>query len=53
MPAAVAVLGVLLILIAIPFGLMLAPIAIGTVIVAVAVRRVGPAIASSSPSVVA
>ena len=39
MNGALSVLGVLLILIAIPFGLMLAPLAIGVIILIVVVRR--------------
>ncbi len=40
----VALLGVLLILVAIPFGLMLAPLAIGILIVALALRRLEDAL---------
>ncbi len=39
MNGALTVLGILLILIAIPFGLMLAPLAIGLIVLVVAVRR--------------
>lgn len=47
MSGAYAALGILLILVAIPFGLMLAPLAIGVIILALALRHmdraVGPA----------
>ena len=49
MPAPLALLGILLILVAIPLGLMFAPLVIGVIIVAVALRRVGPDIAASAP----
>jgi hypothetical protein len=42
MPPALAVAGILLILVAIPFGMMLAPLLVGVIIVAVALRRLGP-----------
>jgi hypothetical protein len=49
MPASVALLGVLLVLVAIPLGLMFAPLVIGVIIVAVGLRRLGPDIAASAP----
>ena len=39
MNGALAILGILLILVAIPFGLMLAPLAIGVIVLVVALRR--------------
>ena len=42
---ALATLGVLLVLLAIPLGLMLAPLIVGAVIVAVSLGRVGAAVA--------
>jgi uncharacterized protein YqgC (DUF456 family) len=39
-----ALIGILLIIIAIPFGLMLAPLALGIVIVWLALRHVGGAV---------
>jgi hypothetical protein len=39
MNGTLSILGILLIIIAIPFGLMLAPLAIGVIILVVAVRR--------------
>jgi uncharacterized membrane protein AbrB (regulator of aidB expression) len=44
MTAIAALIGILLILVAIPFGLMLAPIAIGVVLVWYALRRVDGAL---------
>jgi hypothetical protein len=44
MTATAALIGILLILVAIPFGLMLAPIAIGVVLVWYALRRVDVAL---------
>ena len=41
---ALAALGILLVLVAIPFGLMLAPLIIGVIIVAVSFRRLGAAL---------
>jgi hypothetical protein len=41
MTAALAALGILLIIVAIPFGLMLAPIAIGIILVWFGLRRLG------------
>ena len=40
-----AVLGLLLIIVAIPFGLMLAPLAIGVIVLVVALRRMDRALA--------
>jgi hypothetical protein len=55
MSGAYALLGILLILVAIPFGLMLAPLAIGVIVLVFALRRmdraVGPADHSASASV--
>ena len=42
---ALATLGVLLVLLAIPLGLMLAPLIVGVIIVVISLRRVGAAIA--------
>ena len=39
MSGALAFLGILLIIVAIPFGLMLAPLAIGLIVLVVALRR--------------
>jgi hypothetical protein len=39
MNGALSVLGILLIIIAIPFGLMLAPLAIGVIILVIVMRR--------------
>ncbi len=40
-----AVLGILLIIVAIPFGLMLAPLALGIIVLVVALRRLDGAFA--------
>jgi hypothetical protein len=45
-----AAFGVLLIIVAIPFGLMLAPLAIGVIILVVALRRIDGALAIADPS---
>ena len=54
MSGAYALLGILLILVAIPFGLMLAPLAIGVIVLVFALRRmdraVGPGDHSASAS---
>ena len=54
MSGAYALLGILLILVAIPFGLMLAPLAIGVIVLVFALRRmdraVGPVDHSASAS---
>jgi hypothetical protein len=39
--SALAALGILLVIVAIPFGLMLAPLILGVIIVAVSFRRLG------------
>ena len=44
MSGAYAALGILLILIAIPFGLMLAPLAIGVIILVLALRQMDRAV---------
>ena len=44
MAAALTVLGILLIIVAIPFGLMLAPLALGIVVIWLALRHVGGAL---------
>jgi hypothetical protein len=44
MSGAYAALGILLILVAIPFGLMLAPLAIGVIILVLALRRIDQAV---------
>jgi uncharacterized protein YqgC (DUF456 family) len=46
-----ALLGIVLILFAIPFGLMLAPLAIGIIVLIVALRRMDRALAVSDGSV--
>jgi hypothetical protein len=45
MSRSLAVLGLVLILFAIPFGLMLAPLAIGIIVLVVALRRMDRALA--------
>ena len=50
MSGAYAALGILLILVAIPFGLMLAPLAIGVVILILALRRMDRAVGLGDPS---
>ena len=50
MSGAYALLGILLILIAIPFGLMLAPLAIGVIILVLALRRMDRAVGLGDPS---
>ena len=47
--AGYALLGVLLILFAIPFGLMLAPLIIGAILLAVAIRRADRALEAAAP----
>ena len=44
MAAALTVLGILLIIVAIPFGLMLAPLALGIVVIWLALSHVGGAL---------
>ncbi len=51
MSGAYAVLGILLILVAIPFGLMLAPLAIGVIVLVLALRRMDRAVALGDSSV--
>lgn len=41
MSSALAALGILLVLVAIPLGMMVAPLMIGAIIVAVSLRRLG------------
>ena len=53
MSAAYAALGIVLVLVAIPFGLMLAPLAIGVVILVLALRRMDGAVARRDRSVTA
>jgi hypothetical protein len=50
MSGSLAVLGIVLILIAIPFGLMLAPLAIGLIVLVVALRRMDQALAAPDRS---
>ena len=50
MTGAYAALGILLILVAIPFGLMLAPLAIGVIVLALALRRLHRAVGLEDPS---
>lgn len=50
MSGAYAALGILLILIAIPFGLMLAPLAIGVIILVLALRRMDRAVSIGDPA---
>jgi hypothetical protein len=45
MSGTLAVIGIVLILVAIPFGLMLAPLAIGIIVLVVALRRADRALA--------
>jgi hypothetical protein len=45
-----AALGILLILVAIPFGLMLAPLAIGVIVLVVALRRTDGSLAVADRS---
>jgi hypothetical protein len=45
MSGSLAALGIVLILVAIPFGLMLAPLAIGLIVLVVALRRMDGALA--------
>ena len=49
MSGALAVVGILLILVAIPFGLMLAPLAIGVIVLVVALRRMDRAVGLAEP----
>ena len=50
MSGAYALLGILLILVAIPFGLMLAPLAIGVIVLVFALRRMDRAVGHADPS---
>ncbi len=50
MSGAWAVFGILLILVAIPFGLMLAPLVIGVIVLVLALRRMDPAVAPGAPT---
>jgi hypothetical protein len=50
MNGTLAVLGILLILFAIPFGLMLAPLAIGIIVLVVALRRMDRTLAVADGS---
>ena len=50
MTGAYAALGILLILVAIPFGLMLAPLAIGVIVLVFALRRMDRAVGLEDPS---
>jgi hypothetical protein len=50
MNGTLAVLGILLILFAIPFGLMLAPLAIGVIVLVVALHRMDRALATPDTS---
>jgi uncharacterized membrane protein AbrB (regulator of aidB expression) len=45
-----ALLGILLILLAIPLGLMLAPLVLGAILVIVAYRRVGRSVGAGEPA---
>jgi hypothetical protein len=49
MSGPVAVFGILLIVVAIPFGLMLAPLAIGVIVLVVALRRMDRAVGFADP----
>jgi uncharacterized membrane protein AbrB (regulator of aidB expression) len=51
MTALAALIGILLILVAIPFGLMIAPLALGVVLVWYALRRVDGALERGSEAV--
>lgn len=50
MSGAWAVFGILLILVAIPFGLMLAPLAIGVIVLVLALHRMDQAVGLGDPS---
>lgn len=50
MSAAYAALGILLILVAIPFGLMLAPLAIGVIVLMLALRQMDRAVGTAERS---
>ena len=49
MSGVLAVFGILLILVAIPFGLMLAPLAFGVIVLVVALRRMDRAVGLADP----
>lgn len=51
MTALAALIGILLVLVAIPFGLMVAPLALGVVLVWYALRRVDGALARGGEAV--
>ena len=51
--AVYALLGVLLILFAIPFGLMLAPLIVGAILLTVAIRRADRALEAAAPGAAA
>lgn len=51
MSGSLAILGLILILVAIPFGLMLAPLAIGIIVLVVALRRMDRALGMPDGSV--
>lgn len=53
MTGAYATLGILLILVAIPFGLMLAPLAIGVIVLVLALRHIDRAIGPAERSAAA
>ena len=53
MSGAYALLGILLILVAIPFGLMLAPLAIGVIVLVFALRRLDRAVGPGDHSATA
>ena len=53
MSGAYAALGILLILVAIPFGLMLAPLAIGLIVLVLALRHMGHAVGPAEGSAAA
>jgi hypothetical protein len=50
MTGPLALLGFLLLLVAIPLGLMLAPFVLGVILVVVAYRRLDRAVAAGSPA---
>jgi len=50
MSGTLAFLGILLIIVAIPFGLMLAPLAIGLIVLVVALRRADRAFKTTPPA---
>jgi len=50
MTGTLALLGILLLLIAIPLGLMIAPLVLGVILVVIAYRRLGRAVGAADPA---